>query len=268
MKYPSITLGLLLCCMLAGGFCAYGNEKTKKSGSKNIDIIKNSMKVTVNTVMPPMAKTTGTVGTNTVSSKNIWIQVDLKFRTDNIKDAKKRFIDNPELNVIIATYQDIEKDKKAKDKKNVVKNKCVVFSGKLKYVTIEQDGNDHYMKALLPGIIFRRFAYDRTPDRTTLAAKLTLKENGKSIGTAYGSNKSLTKDVLEKFFSSLPKNYINAKDTIYGRYGTSWNVIDVNKYELEKIPGHDSDDMVPRTEFFIDDGISPKKNEKKSKNNK
>lgn len=265
MKYPSRTLSLLLCCMLAGGFCAYGNEKTKKNVSKNIDIIKNSMKITVNTVMPPMAKTTGTVGANAASSKNVWGQVDLKFRTDNVKEAKKRFIDNPELDVVIATYQDIEKDKKSKDKKTVNKNKCIVFSGKLKYITIEQDGSDHYMKALLPGIIFRRFAYDRTLDRSILAVKMTLKGNGKIIGTAYGSNKSLTKDVLEKFFKSLPKNYVDAKNTIYGRYGTSWNVIDVNKYELEKIPGHDSDNMVPRTEFFVDDGNSPPKNVKKQK---
>ena len=105
-------------------------------------------------------------------------------------------------------------------------------------VALEQDGGEHHMKALLPKIVFRRFAYDRSVDRTIFIAKVVLSSDGRTLGTAYGSNRSFAPKDMVKYFTELPKGYVEVNDCIYGRFGTSWSTIEVNRYELEKIPGH------------------------------
>ena len=95
-----------------------------------------------------------------------------------------------------------------------------------------------FRSALLPKIVFRRFAYDRSVDRTIFVAKVVLSSDGRTLGTAYGSNRSFAPKDMVKYFTELPKGYVEVNDCIYGRFGTSWSTIEVNRYELEKIPGH------------------------------
>lgn len=203
---------ILSALIFTGVLCAYGN-----------DTIRKSMKLTIKTSLPPQAKTTGTVGANSSNAKSQWVEVDLKFHTNDEKVYRRRFIDDPEFAVELAVYP-----------QNSSKERSVIFSGKAKYWTVEQDGRDHFMKLLLPAVLFRRYAYDRTVDRVLFVAKGVLSVNGEVIGTAYGSSKGMALKDIQKFFRLPPKNAIKAPDTMTGRAGTSWEIIEVNRYELEK----------------------------------
>ena len=212
MKKFQKILKLTMLCACMGSFCAYGNATIKKS-----------MKLTLSAVQPPQAKSVNTASASYSSSKTLWIQAEVKFDVDDIRNVVSRFIDDPVLEVSIATYP------------GKTKNKCVNFTGSVKYWTIEQNGKTHYMKALLPAPVFQRYAYGTSLDRDIIAAKVVLKDKSGTLGTAYGSTKSLALKELQRFFRALPKNTVKVPDTISGRAGTSWSVIEVNKYELEKI---------------------------------
>ncbi len=202
-------------CMLAGGYCACGAEK---------NTINDSMKITISSALPPQAKTTGTVGSNSSNSKNQWVQVDIKFRTDDVKSFAKRYLDEPELAVELATYSNREQ----------IRN--LVFTGKVNYWFIEQDGKEHNMKMLLPAPFFRRYNDNRTVDRTVFVARASVSFNGKQHAVAYGSNKGLSEKEIKNFFTKIPSDAIFLKDSLIGRSGTPWSVIEVNRYEFEKSP--------------------------------
>ena len=68
------TFKILSALIFTGVLCAYGN-----------DTIRKSMKLTIKTSLPPQAKTTGTVGANSSNAKSQWVEVDLKFHTNDEK---------------------------------------------------------------------------------------------------------------------------------------------------------------------------------------
>lgn len=202
------------CCTFAGGYYAFGAE----------DVIAKTMKVSVSSALPPQAKTTGTVGANSSNSKNNWVQVDIRFHTDDVKSTARRFLADPQLSVELAVYPQNNKDR------------CVVFSGNVNYWFVEQDGNDHNMRMLLPAVFCRRFCGDRSIDRITFVAKAVLSFGGKRRAVEYGSNKGLSSKEISSFFRALPRNAIVVPGTMSGRSGTPWSMIEVNKFEFEKQP--------------------------------
>ena len=222
---------ILLSVSLVGTFCAYGN-----------DAIKKSIKLKVTTAFPPQARTTGTVGSNVTSNRNAWLQADIEFIAADEKNAAKRFIDSPQLEIQIATYspqKPAPKNTARKTYANAAKKtaqneKVLIFTGKVDYWTFEQNGKDHYIKALLPELFFRRYAYDRQLERTTFIVKAVLRANGKELATVYGSNKAVPQKEIQSFFKAPPKNASVLPDTVCGRNGTTWSIIEVNKYEMEK----------------------------------
>lgn len=215
MKTAYKILFAAFCCLLTGGYCAFGAEE---------NIIEKSMKVTVSTAQPPQARTTGTVGINSASSRHPWVQVDVRFRTEDEKNMRRRFLDNPELAVELAVMPQNSKEK------------CVVFSGKVKYWFLEQDGKDHYMKMLLPALFFRRFADGRSVDRVVLAAKAVVSLGGKGSVVGYGSTKGLAVKEITAFFRRLPAKTLRVEGAMVGRQGSPWSMIEVNRYEYEKQP--------------------------------
>lgn len=204
----------VFCCVFAGGYCASGAE----------DVISKSMKVTISNTLPPQARTTGTAVTNSSSVRDKWVQVDVKFNTSDEKNLGLRYLDDAELAVDLAVYPVNDKDK------------SVVFSGKVSYWFVEQDGREHYMKVLLPAVFFRRYTENRAVERVVFVAKATLSFGGKQRAVAYGSTKSLQDKDITAFFRTYPANTIIINDTLIGRHGTPWNVIEVNKFEFEKQP--------------------------------
>ncbi len=198
-----------LCCIFIGVFCASGAENIKKT-----------MKMSVFTKYPPQAKTSGTSGSNLTGVKDQWLDIELKYRPQDIKDVKKRFIDDVELNVRVL----------CRDAK-----RTVLFNGSVKYWYIERDGKDHYMKALLPAPIFRRYISDQNIDRFKLYVAADIVVGGKVIATAYGSNKAVPLKDISAAFRNLPKNTVKVEGAVSGRTGTTWSIIEVNKYEYEKV---------------------------------
>lgn len=212
MKISHKILRFAILLVFMGSFCAFGS-----------DTIKTSMKLTLNVVQPPQARTVNTASASYSSAKTQWVQAELKFDTADVKGVNQRFIDDIQLDVNIATYP------------GKSKNRCISFTGTVKYWTLEQDGKTHYMKALLPAQLFRRYAYGRQIEREVLVAKVVLKDKNKTLGTAYASTKTMQQRELYRFFRVLPRNTVKVPDSVFGRSGTSWSVIEVNKYELEKI---------------------------------
>lgn len=215
MKYTLKTILVLSVLVFSWGFCAFGTEQIRKT-----------FKVELSTALPPQARTSGTVGSNTSASRNQWLKAELKFKTHDEKIPVRRFSDNPRLEIQIAV---------GVGKKLAKNEKIVIFSGKIDYVTLEFDGKEHYLKALLPAVLFRRYAYNRQPDRANIAVKASYLLNGKVVAVAYNSNCGLQEKLVRDFFRAVPKNAVQAPDTVYGRQGTSWSIIEVNKYEMEKI---------------------------------
>ena len=214
MKTMYKTLLAVFCCVFAGGYCASGAE----------DVISKSMKVTISNTLPPQARTTGTAVTNSSSVRDKWVQVDVKFNTSDEKDLYLRYLDDAELAVDLAVYPVNDKDK------------SVVFSGKVSYWFVEQDGREHHMKVLLPAVFFRRYTENRAVERVVFVAKAVLSFGGKKRAEAYGSTKNLQNKEIIAFFRTPPANTIFINDTLIGRHGTPWNVIEVNKFEFEKQP--------------------------------
>ena len=214
MKKTCKILLAVFCCMFAGGYCAFGTDNT----------VSKTMKVTVSSALPPQAKTTGTVGANSSSAKSQWVQVDVKFRTDDEKNLRRRYLDDVELAVELAIYPANDKEK------------CVVFSGKVNYWFVEQDGRDHNMKVLLPAVFFRRFSENRAVERVVFVAKAVLSFGGKKYAVAYGSSKGMASKDIIAFFRALPASTVFVANTLSGRQGTPWNIIEVNKFEFEKQP--------------------------------
>lgn len=215
MKITCKIIFAVFCFVFAGGYCAFGADK---------DTIADSIKISIDTALPPQAKTTGTIGSNSSNSRNQWVQVEVKFRTDDVKSFNKRYLDSPELAVELATYSPREK----------IRN--LIFTGKVNYWFLEQDGKEHYMKILLPAPFFRRYNDDRTVDRTTFVAKVSLSFNSKLYTVAYGSNKGLADKEIKGFFNRIPYDAVFLHNTLTGRAGTPWSVIEVNRYEYEKSP--------------------------------
>ena len=212
MKHTFKTFMILSFMVCSWGFCAFG-----------LDQIGKSMKISVSTAFPPQARTTGTVGANVSNSRSMWIQIDLKFKVKDEKVAARRFLDNPQLDIQLAVLP---------DKKT---GPAVIFSGKINYITLELDGREHNLKALLPAALFRRYAYNRQMERVNFAVKASYSAGGKVSAVAYGSNKGLPEKDIRSFFNAIPRDAVSAPDTIFGRQGTSWSIIEVNKYEMEKI---------------------------------
>lgn len=238
-------------CLCAGGYCAFGAKE---------DIIEKSIKVSISTALPPQARTTGTVGVNSSNARSHWAQVDVRFRTEDEKNMRRRFLNNPELAVELAIYP------------NNSKEQCVVFSGKVRYWFLEQDGKEHYMKMLLPAQFFRRFADGRSVDRVTFAARAVVSFDGKVRATAYGSTKGLAAKELSLFFRRLPANALHVVGALIGRQGTSWSIIEVNRYEFEKQPWHvdaviESVEKSPaaKDKAVVKDSNSKKKKTKKNR---
>lgn len=204
-------LAVLAAFVLTGAFCAFGN-----------DAINKSIKAEISCAFPPQARTTGTVGANTSNARSQWGVVDVKFRTDDVKNAAKRFIDNPELEVKLAIYPQRNNEYP------------VLFTGKVTYYTIEQNGRDHYMRMLLPAPIFRRYAYNMDISKVTFVALVALRDGSKVLGAAVTSNKSLNTRDINNFFRKMPRNIIRCENTLTGRQGTTWSIIEVNKFEYEK----------------------------------
>lgn len=201
-------------CVFAGGYCVFGADD---------DIIQKSIKVTVGIALPPQARTIGTVGVNSSNSRSQWAQVDVRFRTDDVKSLRRRYLNKPELAVELAIYPNN-------------KEKSVIFSGKVNYWFLEQDGKDHYMKILLPAQFFRRFSDGRSIERVTFVAKAVVSFDGKVRATGYGSTKGLSDKEIALFFRRLPANALRVNGAMMGRMGTPWSIIEVNRYEYEKLP--------------------------------
>lgn len=208
----SLILFLFVC---SWGFCAFAAEQIGKT-----------IKVSLSTAYPPQARTTGTVGANITNARSLWLLADIKFKTKDEKNAARRFLDNPVLDIQIAVYP---------SKRAGKTEKAVIFSGKIDYITLERDGREHYLKALLPSLLFRKYAYDRQLDRTDFVVKVSYSAGGKVLGTAYGSNKSVQEKEIRNFFNAVPRNAVQAPGTVWGRQGTTWSIIEVNKYEMEKL---------------------------------
>ena len=248
MKTMYKTLLAVFCCVFAGGYCASGAE----------DVISKSMKVAISNTLSPQARTTGTAVTNSSSAKDKWVQVDVKFNTPDVKDSWLRYLDDAELEVKLAVYPANEKEKE--------KEKSVVFSGKVSYWFVEQDGREHYMKVLLPAVFFRRYTENRAVERVLFVAKAALSFGGKQRAVAYGSTKNLQEKDITAFFRTPPANTIFINDTLIGRHGTPWSVIEVNKFEFEKQPWLSDVRLEPKTK----DGktITPPANSNAGKNKK
>ena len=199
---------ILFCCVFAWSFCAFGNET-----------IKSSIELKVLPKLPPQARTSGTTGSNMSGVRDNWLDMDIRFRTNNIKDVKKRFLDNPELHITVVAVEG---------------KRSILFNGIINYMYIEQDGKNHYMKALLPAPFLRRHFVDLSIDRIRFLVKGDIKQNGKILATVYGSNKPANKKDLQALFQKIPNNIPMVPDSVCGRDGTTWSIIDVNKYEYEK----------------------------------
>lgn len=197
------------------GFCAFA-----------IDQINKSFKISVAAELPPQARTVGSASTNMATARNNWLQADMRFKTPDESNPLKRFLDKPQLEVQIATYP----GRRPQKNENVI-----VFSGKINYITLELDGREHHLKALLPAPIFRRYAYDRQIERTVFVVRAVYSVNNKALAIAYGSNKGLPTREIREFFRNIPQNAVKAADTVCGRRGTTWSIIDVNKYEMEQM---------------------------------
>lgn len=208
----SLIIFIIVC---SWGFCAYGKDNIRKS-----------FKVSLSTAFQPAARTVVSVGANTANSDNLWLQADMKFRTDEEEKIAKRFLDKPQLEIKIATFV---------EKRQLKNEKIVVFNGKINYISLELDGKEHHLKALLPALFFHRYAYNRKMDRTTFVARAVYSVNGKALAIAYGSNKNLQEREIREFFRDIPQNAITADNTIYGRQGTTWSIVEVNKYEMEQM---------------------------------
>ena len=152
MKFKVVKFLLcVLCVLFTGVFCAYGVEKISKTGA-----------VTVKTVHPPQSKTSGTVDSLSSTSRDLWGEAELSFNTNNIKEIKQRFIDSPELEVqLVSYYADGSR-------------KPVVFTGKIAYWTLENDGRTHYMKALLPAALVRRYTGEDSASKVVWLARMAL----------------------------------------------------------------------------------------------
>ncbi len=203
----------VICVLFAGTFCAFGTDKIAKSAA-----------VSVKCVHAPLAKTSGTTGSATLSTRDQWVEVDLHFNTNDIKELKKRFIDSPELEVQIVSYYSDGKSKL----------KPVEFTGKINYWTLEMDGREHYMKALLPPVLARRYTFETSVSKVIWLARVVLKAGGRNLCIAYGSSKPIADNVIYSYFRENLKNAVKVENAVSGRAGTSWSVIEVNKYELEK----------------------------------
>ena len=214
MKTMYKILFAVFCCVFTGGYCAFGAD----------DVISKSMKVSISNTLPPQAKTTGTAVANSSNSKDRWVQVDVKFNTADEKELRSRYLEDAELAVDLAVYPVNDKER------------SVLFSGKVNYWFVEQDGRDHNMKVLLPAVFFRRFVENRAVERVVFVAKATLSFGGKQRAVAYGSTKSLQDKEIVAFFRALPGNIIIINNTLTGRQGTPWSVVEVNKFEFEKQP--------------------------------
>lgn len=244
-------LPVVVSCMFMWGYCVFGADE---------DIIKKTIKVSVSHAQPPQAKTSGTAVANSSSSKDQWVQVDVKFRTEDVKNFRLRYFNDVELAVELAVYSTNEKER------------CLVFSGKVNYWFVEQDGKDHNMKVLLPAPFFRRFAEGRSVDRVVFVARAVLSLSDKYRVVAYGSNKNVATKDMEVFFRMFPINTIIIKNTLSGRQGTPWSMVEVNKFEFEKQPWLSDVRLEPVTRLgrpaVLSNNSSPAGKNKRTKKNK